>query len=155
VPIDLGPLHDAAHRVDLPYEDVSDLASIEERFGEAARSGDISKAHEVGDRLIFAELLAGGWRPRVLALRAGDLALVSLPGEVFVNHGMRIRAESPIAETIVTAYDDNSLQYVPTEPDFPEGSYEVDGGWRYVAPGGGERLADQALALLRELAANP
>ena len=150
-PVDLGPLQIGARRVDLPYEDVSDLASIEERFTEAARSGDLSKAHEVGDRLVFAQLLAGGWRPRVVALRAGDLALVSLPGEVFVNHGQRVRAESPIAETIVTAYDDNSLQYVPTEPDFPEGSYEVDGGWRYVAPGGGERLADQALELLRSL----
>jgi len=131
---------------------VEDLAALEREFATVAAGDDISKAHEVGDRFVFAQLLAGGWRPRVVAMRLGALALVSLPGEVFVDFGLRIRADSPIAETIVTAYDDNSLQYVPTATSFPDGGYEVDGGWRYVAAGGGERLADQALELLRELA---
>ena len=154
VAVEIGPLVTAARRVDLPYDGVSDIAALEAAFGAAAATGDISKAHEAGDRLVFARLLASGWRPRVVAARLGDLALVSLPGEVFVDFGLRIRGDSPIAETIVTAYDDNSLQYVPTEAAFPESGYEVDGGWRYVAPGGGECLADQALDLLRELAAN-
>jgi hypothetical protein len=153
VAVELGPLRVVARRVELPYEGVWDIADLEREFAAVAGSGDISRAHAVGDRLVFAQLLAGGWRPRIVAMRLGDLALASLPGEVFVDHGLRIRADSPIAETIVAAYDDNSLQYVPTEADFPEGAYEVNGGWRYVAPGGGERLADEAQDLLRELAA--
>jgi hypothetical protein len=106
----------------------------------------------VGDRLVFARQLANGWQPRVVAVRTGDLAIVSLPGEQFVEFALQVRAASPIAETIVAGYDDNSLQYVPTLDAFPDGGYEVDGGWRYVAPGGGEAIAEGAVDLLRALA---
>ena len=53
----------------------------------------------------------------------------------------RIVAEKAPNIGIVTAYNDNSLQYIPTASAFPEGAYEVDGGWRYIAPGAGEALA--------------
>jgi neutral ceramidase len=151
-----GPLRVGALRVDAPLDPatlgtVPDLEAALAAVA-AAPEPDISKAHEIGDRLAFVEQVAAGWRPRVVAARVGDLALVSLPGEQFVQHGLRIRESSPMAETIVSAYDDNSLQYVPTAEDFAEGAYEVNGGWRYVAPGGGEAIADGALELLRTLA---
>jgi hypothetical protein len=156
-PVELGPLRVGARRVDAPLDPATlgDVADLEAALSAVAAEPepDISKAHEIGDRLAFVEQLAAGWKPRVVVARSGDLALVSLPGEQFVQHGLRIREGSPIAETIVAAYDDNSLQYVPTAEDFPEGAYEVDGGWRYVAPGGGEAIADAALDLLRTLAA--
>ena len=119
----------------------------------AAPEPDISKAHEIGDRLAFVEQVAAGWKPRVVAARAGDLALVEPPGRAIRPArppDPRRDPRSPRRSS--TAYDDNSLQYVPTAEDFPEGAYEVDGGWRYVAPGGGEAIADAALDLLRTLA---
>ena len=70
----------------------------------------------------------------------------SCPGEVFLEHGLAIRAASPFAETIVAAYNDNTLQYIPTAAAFPEGEYEVDGGWRYIRPGEGERMAAEGPA---------
>jgi hypothetical protein len=155
-PVELGPLRVGSRRVDAPLDPAAlgEIADLEADLAAVAGAPepDISKAHEIGDRLAFVGQVAAGWKPRVVAARAGDLALVSLPGEQFVQHGLRIREGSPIAETLVTAYDDNSLQYVPTAADFPEGAYEVDGGWRYVAPGGGEAIADGALDLLRTLA---
>ena len=151
-PVDLGPLQVAARRIDAPLDPLPSIADMEAELIAVAATGDISRAHEVGDRLVFARQVAHGWQPRVVAVRAGDLALVSLPGEQFVDFGLRIREGSPIAATIVTAYNDNSLQYVPTAEAFPEGAYEVNGGWRYVAPGGGEVIADGALDLLRDLA---
>ena len=74
-----------------------------------------------------------------------------LPGEVFLEHGLRVRSGSPFAETLVAAYNDNTLQYIPTEEAFPDGEYEVDGGWRYIRPGEGERMADEAIRLLETL----
>jgi len=151
-PVELGPLQVAARRVATPLDALPSIAQMKAELAAAAATEDIARAHEVGDRLVFAQQVADGWQPRVVAARAGDLALVSLPGEQFVDFSLRIREGSPVAETIVTAYDDNSLQYVPTAEAFPEGAYEVNGGWRYVAPGGGEVIARGALDLLRDLA---
>jgi hypothetical protein len=88
---------------------------------------------------------------RITAFALGDVALVILPGEVFVAHGLAIRAASPFAETIVAAYDDNTLQYIPTEAAFAEGAYEVDGGWRYIQRGEGERMVATAIGELGQL----
>ena len=75
-----------------------------------------------------------------------------LPGEVFLEHGLSIGARSPYRATLVAAYQDNTLQYIPTASAFADGEYEVTGGWRYIQPGQGERLADQAVSLLARLA---
>jgi len=53
----------------------------------------------------------------------------------------------------VAAYNDNTLQYIPTAAAFPDGEYEVDGGWRYIRAGQGERMADEAVRLLGGLRA--
>jgi hypothetical protein len=54
---------------------------------------------------------------------------------------------------VVAAYNDNTLQYIPTAAAFPDGAYEVDGGWRYIRAGEGERMADEAVRLLNGLRA--
>ena len=157
-PVEIGRLQVAARRVPTPLDPegrLTDHVGLEADLTAVAATGDISKAHEVGDRLIFARQVADGWLPRVVAVRAGDLALVSLPGEQFVDFALQVRAGSPFAETIVAGYDDNSLQYVPSLEAFPHGGYEVDGGWRYVAPGGGEIIAEAAIDLLREMVPGP
>ena len=53
----------------------------------------------------------------------------------------------------MAAYNDNTLQYIPTAAAFPDGEYEVDGGWRYIQAGQGERMADEAVRLLGGLRA--
>ncbi len=51
------------------------------------------------------------------------------------------------------AYNDNTLQYIPTAGAFADGEYEVDGGWRYIQAGPGERMAAEAVRLLSGLRA--
>jgi neutral ceramidase len=79
--------------------------------------------------------------------------LAVLPGEVFLEHGLAVRAGSPFAETVAVAYNDNTLQYIPTAAAFPDGAYEVDGGWRYIVAGEGERMSTEAVRLLEGLRA--
>ena len=69
-----------------------------------------------------------------------------------MEHGLSIRERSPFGATVVAAYQDNTLQYIPTAAAFDDGEYEVTGGWRYIQPGEGERLADEAVSLLGDLA---
>ncbi len=78
-----------------------------------------------------------------------DVAIVALPGEVFVELGMAIKKASPFATTLVIELANNSPAYIPTREAFFDGDYEVVNS--RVKPGGGEKLVDTALRLLREL----
>ena len=144
-PVDLGPLRVGARRVDAPLDPAAlgDVADLEAALAAvaAAPEPDISKAHEIGDRLAFVEQLAAGWKPRVVAARAGDLALVSLPGEQFVQHGLRIRDGSPIAETIVSRLRRQLAPVRAHRGGLPRG--RVRGRWRLALRRAGRRRGDR------------
>lgn len=87
----------------------------------------------------------------VLAL-GHDLAIVCLPGEVFVELGLAIKQGSPFRTTMVIELS-NCVEtiYIPTRAAYAGGSYEVTNS--NLQPGGGEMLVETALSLLREAAA--
>jgi hypothetical protein len=78
-----------------------------------------------------------------------ELALVTLPGEIFVEHGLAIKKASPFKTTLVVELTNASPNYVPTLKAVAEGSYEVVNS--RVAPGGGEMLVEAALRLLNRV----
>jgi hypothetical protein len=85
----------------------------------------------------------------VLVIALGnDVAWVGLPGEVFVELGMAIKAASPFRYTIVNELSDDVIDYVPDRKAFAEGAYEVVNS--LCAPGGGEALVDAATRQLIE-----
>jgi hypothetical protein len=67
----------------------------------------------------------------VQALRVGPGALVALPGEVFVEYALNIDRASPFAQTLVAAYANGDVGYIPTAAAYPEGGYEVADAIRY------------------------
>ncbi len=77
----------------------------------------------------------------------GDLALVGMPGEIFVQFQTAIKARSPVANTFLVGYTNGFYGYFPTIRDAAAGGY---GGKTatYVEPGAGERLTDDALITL-------
>jgi hypothetical protein len=83
---------------------------------------------------------------------ADDVALVTLPGEVFVELGLAIKRGSAFRHTFVVELANACPAYVPTRKAFAEGSYEVVNS--RVASGGGEQLVETALALLKRLSAS-
>jgi hypothetical protein len=86
----------------------------------------------------------------VQVFRLGDdVALVGLPGEIFVELGLAIKKASPFATTLVVELSQDCPDYVPTRKAFREGSYETVCSW--IEPGGGERLVEAAVGLLAEL----
>jgi neutral ceramidase len=80
-----------------------------------------------------------------------DVAIVLMPGEVFVDLGLAIKRASPFKHTLVIELANDSPAYIPTEKAFKEGSYEIVNS--RIAPGGGERLAEAAIQLLKDAAA--
>ena len=78
-----------------------------------------------------------------------DIAWVALPGEVFVELGLSIKAASPFVQTNVVELSNGRSSYIPHHSAFSEGQYEVV-STRY-AEGAGEMLVTAAIRLLGEL----
>jgi len=80
-----------------------------------------------------------------------DVAIVSLPGEVFVELGLAIKQASPFRTTIIVELSDAvETIYVPHRAAYAGGSYEVTNS--ALQPGGGEMLVETAIKLLRHAA---
>ena len=77
----------------------------------------------------------------------GDTALVFLPGEMLVAHGLRTKRASPYPLTLVAECTDR-IGYVPTRKAFAEGGYEPRSST--TAPGSGERLVAETIKMLQE-----
>ncbi len=80
---------------------------------------------------------------------SSDVAVVGLPGEVFVDLGLAIKRASPFATTLVIELCQDAPGYIPTKKAFAEGSYETVNS--RIAPGGGELMVEAAVRLLKEL----
>ncbi len=76
--------------------------------------------------------------------------MVGLPGEVFVDLGLAIKQASPFPNTMVIELCQDAPGYIPTEKAFKEGSYETVNS--RIAPGGGEKITQVAIRLLKDLA---
>ena len=86
---------------------------------------------------------------QVVALSA-DCAIVSLPGEIFVELGLALKAASPFKHTFIAELANGSIGYIPNRAAYPQGNYEVVSA--RCAEGAGERLIEVALESLRALA---
>ena len=80
-----------------------------------------------------------------------DVAIVCLPGEVFVELGLAIKQASPFETTLIVELS-NCVEtiYIPHRAAYAGGSYEVTNS--NLQPGAGEMLVETALTLLREAA---
>lgn len=91
-------------------------------------------------RLQLAEEMPGveQLKTAVQRLDLGDLSIVALPGEVFVEIGLAVKEQSGAALTMVVELANDSLGYVPTDQDFKHGGYEPL--WTRVGRGAAELL---------------
>ena len=89
----------------------------------------------------------------VQALRIGDMAIATLPGEAFTELGLAIRKQSPFALTMMIELANGYYGYIPTAEGHRQGGYET---WRaksaYLAAGTGEQLVEAAVRCLKKVA---
>lgn len=78
------------------------------------------------------------------------LAIVSLPGEIFVELGLSLKKASPFKHTFIAELANGSIGYIPNRSAYPQGLYEVFSA--RCAEGSGEKLIEVALGLLKEVA---
>jgi len=87
----------------------------------------------------------------IRGFRLGDLGLVALPGELFVELGLSIKKSSPFDYTMIAGCSTGELGYVPTDEAYDEGGYEVSIPVCLVERGSGRKLVEASVELLRKL----
>jgi hypothetical protein len=140
--------------IEVPAQQFSaeEVAMAKERMSKIG-TRDLSFLEQVECNKIVdvSQRYAGGKVPiEAVAIRLSpDVAIVTLPGEVFVELGLAIKQASPFKTTLVIELSNDAPAYVPTKKAFAEGSYEIVNS--RVASGGGEKMANLAIGLLKEL----
>lgn len=86
----------------------------------------------------------------VQAIALGEeMAVVALPGEIFVELGLTIKKQSPFKYTFIAELANGSIGYVPNASAYAEGQYEVLSA--RAVEGSGEKLVEVAVKLLKEV----
>ena len=92
-------------------------------------------------------------KAKLQALRIGDLGIVGIPCEVFVETGLAIKKQSPLKPTFTIELANGYNGYLPTPDQHALGGYET---WRakssYLAVDAEPAIRRTALKLLEEVA---
>jgi hypothetical protein len=84
-------------------------------------------------------------------LRIGDAAVATNPFELFVDYGLRIKARSPAAQTLIVQIAAGAGWYLPTARAVAGGGYGAMPAVSKVGPEGGDELVAETLRLIGEL----
>jgi hypothetical protein len=122
------------------------------RVSAAKESSNLASTPEIREAMKVLRVVARDGKPieaEVQVFALGDMALVALPGEVFVELGLAIKERSPFKYTFVMENCTSAIGYVPNAPAFDQGAYEVEVS--HIRPGEGEKLVEAAVNLLNKL----
>jgi hypothetical protein len=90
----------------------------------------------------------------VQAIRIGDgCAIVSLPGEFFVQTGMDLTRAAGIDNLLIAGYANDYIGYVPPANEFANGGYEV--GFARFAVESEDKIRSAAVEALASIGAVP
>lgn len=95
----------------------------------------------------------------IQVLRIGEVAIVGLSGEVFIEFAEQIAKQSPFRHTMVLGYSNGCTCYLPTEEAFKGGGYEADDSFRWyhippLRPHAGAVMVEAAMQMLKDIRAN-
>ncbi|MBO3803838.1 MAG: neutral/alkaline non-lysosomal ceramidase N-terminal domain-containing protein [Candidatus Brockarchaeota archaeon] len=141
-----------------------DRAEAEERFREAYDAcKDNLQDSECMVRLIYAdeeyEISKDGRTAAETVLQAfaidGEVAFISIPGELFVEIGLRIKDAARrlgYRGAIVAAYSEDYVGYIPVRKAFDLGTYEARlARWSRVTEEAGEQVYAESVEMLKRL----
>ena len=119
-----------------------------------ARRG-VSERQEIALRARRAapEVAPAPFPLEVHVLRIGDAVLATNPFELFVDYGLRIKARSAAAQTIVAQLTAGCGWYLPTQRAAEGGGYGAMPVVCKVGPEGGRQLVETTLEMIEEVLA--
>jgi Neutral/alkaline non-lysosomal ceramidase. len=93
----------------------------------------------------------------LMLLAIGEIAIILLPGEPFVELGLEIKRRAGREALMVIGYSNGTPGYIPYRSAYETGGYEVTEAYRFYnytsafAPEAGDMLVEEALHLLSSL----
>ncbi len=88
----------------------------------------------------------------VMTVGIGDIAVTSLPGEIFVEIGLQIKENSPFKYNLMCSLANDCHGYIGTKLAHEQGSYEVNlNAYTYLGGDAEEALVNKASELLKKL----
>jgi neutral ceramidase len=138
-----------------------ELAEAEER-GAPEADLRVLRFHGLNWARRIEREIAGGAPRRsvagpIAAIRIGDAAIVTGPGEIFTEIGLAVKERSPADVTFYAAYSNGCVSYMPTAAEYPLGGYEPTYGNKtyglpaQVAPETERILVETGARLVRSL----
>jgi hypothetical protein len=131
---------------------------LEGRWQEEALTAEPARKSLLGFWATWAKTIApippSPLSAHVTVLDWGDIAVIALPGEIFAETALSIRAAiGPQKPAFIVGFADDNPGYIPPAGEFEFGGYEVDEAHRYYglpmtfSPSSAEALAACAIAL--------
>jgi neutral ceramidase len=167
VPVVPMPIRTARRMIPLPFlppPSPEEVQRLREEWQAELRDVERrdSLPGEIDRLLVFLawadELLAGSQDAsidaEVMTIALGDIALVLLPGESFVEFGLEIKQRGTSPRIMTLAYANGRPGYIPHRSAYPAGGYEIEEAYRYYgypacfAPEAGELIVETAVELL-------
>jgi len=116
--------------VRLPIAKHLNEADLIAKLKAASPKGYISYA----DQLAWLERTKAGHVIDITCLRVGDVRMLHLPGELFVEYQLAAKAMRTDLHVMMAAYGDYGPGYIGTAASYPEGGYETGPTSSSVAP---------------------
>ncbi len=138
--ISLGKAAVSAAKAIVPRKRPRDSVKVKESVLSLAHKADKTKSSKVG----------------ILTLVVNDeIAIVTIPGEPFIQHQLDLARKSPLADTFLFALaycgtGTPSALYIPTLQAIKEGGYGA-GEASFLEAGAGEKMVDEGVASITEL----
>ncbi len=86
------------------------------------------------DQLAWLQRSKAGNKIDITCLRVGDVRMLHLPGELFVEYQLAAKAMRPELHVMMAAYGNYGPGYIGTAAAYPEGGYETGPTASSVAP---------------------
>lgn len=83
----------------------------------------------------------------VHVVRLGDIVLATNPFELYLDYGVRMKAQSPAVQTFIVQLA-GSGSYVPTKRSIKGGAYGAVASSTLIGPEGGQELVEETLLLI-------
>lgn len=165
-PVD-GPVTTVSGVVELDFQrrETVPVADLAQAWSEECETAEAARRSLLGYWIEWAQTVARiepePLLARVTVLDWGGVLVIALPGEIFAETALFLRALPNVgASAFVVGFAEDNPGYIPPESEYAHGGYEVNEAHRYYgqpmgfAPGSAEALAQCAAALVKRTAEN-
>jgi neutral ceramidase len=136
----------------------TDVAAAKKTLASAVKEGDPPQYRDrdaiyARETVLLSESYPKTARTPVQALRIGNMAIATFPGEAFVELGLEVKAKSPFKPTFLIELANDYRGYLPTVEGHELGGYET---WRakssYLEKEAAPKMVASAIRQLEKLA---